>query len=289
MDAVGSVVGGLTTPASTLGRVGRDGCLHLRFERRHDATVLARCAYTLPLQVLAPLRLPDPATVVSVLNPGGGIVGGDRLTVDVDVGSGAHACLTTPSATKVYRTLGPEARQDVRLRVAPGGALEWVPDHTIVFAGSAFRQTMDADVQRGGRLILLDSFAAGRVAREGAWRFAWLESAITIREGPRWILHDRFVLDPDGPWAGIGCSDGYAYFGALVVIGEIDVSSLARAATSTLKRDGVKGAAAAGPRGGLIARVLAVDAPSFMSALDAIWSVTRRAVLDLPPLPLRKP
>jgi urease accessory protein len=277
MDPVGSVAAGLTTPASVLGRVGRDGCLQLRFERRHAATVLARCGFTLPLQVLSPLRLHDPASVVSVLNPGGGIVGGDRLTVDVDVASGAHACLTTPSATKVYRTLGPEARQDVRLRVAAGGALEWVPDHTI-----------DADVERGGRLILLDTFAAGRVAREGAWRFARLESAITVREGPRWILHDRFVLDPEGPWAGVGCSDGYAYFGALMVIGEIDMSRLAQAASAALMRDGVKGAATAGPRGGLVARVLAVDAPSFTSVLDAIWSVARRALLDLPTLGLRK-
>jgi len=291
MDTVGSVASGLTGsfPLSALERVGRDGCLRLRFERRQDATVLTRCAYTLPLQVLAPLRLPGPAAVVSMLNPGGGIVGGDRLAVDVDVGSGAHACLTTPAATKVYRTVGPEARQDVRLRVAAGGTLEWVPDHTIAFAGSAFRQTIEAQVERGGRLILLDAFAAGRVARDEAWRFARLENIITVREGSRWILHDRFLLDPEGPWTGVGCSDGCAYFGALVVIGEVAATGLARAVTSALTRDDVKGAAAPGPRGGLVARVLAASAPAFMAALDTMWGLARRALLDLPPLALRKP
>ena len=54
-------------------RVGRDGTLRLRFERRGAATVLAGCRFTLPLQVLAPLALDDPAAVVSILNPTGGV------------------------------------------------------------------------------------------------------------------------------------------------------------------------------------------------------------------------
>jgi urease accessory protein len=224
-----------------------------------------------------------------MLNPGGGLVGGDRLSVDVEVAGGAHACLTTPAATRVYRTVGPEARQDVRLDVARGGTLEWVPDHTIAFAGSAFRQTIEGHVERGGRLVVLDSFAAGRVARGEAWRFALLESAVTIRERRQWILHDRFVLGPDGPWAGLGCSDGFPYFGTLIVVGEGALADLARAVTSALRRDGVKGAAAVGPRGGLVARVLATDAPAFAASLDAAWSLTRQLLLDLPPLALRKP
>ena len=91
-------------------RTGRDGALALRFVRRGDRTVLASCRFTLPLQVLAPLSLPDEACVVSLLNPTGGVVGGDRLRIDVDVERGAHACLTTPSATRIYRTAAEPAR-----------------------------------------------------------------------------------------------------------------------------------------------------------------------------------
>src|SRR5207249_543010 len=93
----------------------------------------------LPLQVLAPLALDDAAAIVSILNPTGGLVGGDRLVVDVAVGAGAHACLTTPSATKVYRTAVGPAEQAVRLTLAPGARLEWVPDHTIPFARASPR------------------------------------------------------------------------------------------------------------------------------------------------------
>src|SRR3989442_3357174 len=99
-------------------RVGRDGPLALALERRDGATVLGACRYRLPLQVLSPMALDDPAAVVSVLNPTGGLVGGDRLAIDVTIGPAAHGCLTTPSATKVYRTAGAPAAPpgDNRLR-----------------------------------------------------------------------------------------------------------------------------------------------------------------------------
>src|SRR3989304_2140688 len=69
-------------------RVGRDGALALRFERRGPATVLSGCRSTLPLQVLAPVALEDPAAVVSILNPTGGLVGGDRLPIGGGAGPG---------------------------------------------------------------------------------------------------------------------------------------------------------------------------------------------------------
>src|SRR2546422_6053420 len=128
------------------------------------------------------LALDDRAAVVSILNPTGGLVGGDRLAIDVVVGPAAHGCLTTPSATKVYRTAGAAAEQSVRLRLGAGAILEWVPDHTIPFAGSAFRQAIDCEVGDGATLLVMDAFAAGRIARGEAWGFALLESAVTVRD-----------------------------------------------------------------------------------------------------------
>ena len=76
-------------------RIGRDGVLRLGFERRGAATVLAASRFTLPLQVLAPVALDDAACVVSLLNPTGGVVGGDRLTIDVEVGPDSGPVLDT--------------------------------------------------------------------------------------------------------------------------------------------------------------------------------------------------
>src|SRR3989442_2581394 len=175
------------------GRVGRDGTLALALERRDGATFRGACRYRLPLQVLSPMALDDPAAVVSVLNPTGGLVGGDRLTIDVTIGPAAHGCLTTPSATKVYRTAGAAAEQRVHIRLGAGAILEWVPDHTIPFAGSAFRQAIDCEAEDGATLILTDAFAPGRIARGEAWRVSRPPSARPLRGPPR-LVPPRPVL-----------------------------------------------------------------------------------------------
>ena len=283
------------TPAATLdaARVGRDGALTLRFERRGPATVVAGCRYTLPLQVLAPIALDDPAAIVSILNPTGGLVGGDRLAIDVHAAAGAHALLTTPSATRVYRTEGEPTAQAVRLSIGPQAVIEWVPDHTIPFAGSALRQAIDVDLDETAGLILVDAFSAGRIAVGEAWRFASLESAISVRDGRGWLLQDRFVLrgiGTQGPgFDGLGFTESCPYFASIVVFGAFDRE---RFAADVARLGGGADAARLGaavlPRGGVLVRCLAPAAPVLVDALDDGWRLARRALLGLPPLALRK-
>lgn len=234
--------------------------------------------------MLAPLALDDPAAVVSVLNPTGGLVGGDRLIIDVAAGPGTHACLTTPSATRVYRSSGAPAVQDVTLRVGVGATLEWVPDHTIPFAGSAFRQSILVEMAEGARLILVDAFSAGRVARGEAWRFALLDSALRIRDARGWLLVDRFVLAGGAGWSGLGGTEGAPYFATVAVIGDVGVGALTE--TAGLAGPGVAVGTLA--RGGLLVRCLARDAVELTDTLDAVWRAARRAMLGLDPPVLRK-
>jgi urease accessory protein len=276
-------------------RVGHDGTLRLALERRGGATVVARCLFTLPLQVLAPLALDDPAAIISILNPTGGLVGGDRLSIDVDAGADAHAVLTTPSATRVYRTDGEPATQAVRLRLGPRAVVEWVPDQTIPFAGSAFRQAIDVEMADGAGLVLVDAFSAGRIARGEAWRFALLESALSVRDRRGWLLHDRFVLRPacapDQPaWDGLGLAEAHAYMATIAVLGAFDAASFAadvahRAAGRSDAHVGVAQLA----RAGVLVRCLAARAPALAEAVDEVWGAARAALLGLPPLALRKP
>ena len=305
------------TAGASLGaaRVGRDGALRLRFDRRGPATVVAGCRYTLPLQVLAPVALDDPAAVVSMLNPTGGLVGGDRLSIDVEVAERAHAVLTTPSATRVYRTQGEETLQRVRISLGPRAVVEWVPDHTIPFAGSALRQTIDVDLAETAGLILLDAFSAGRIALGEAWRFTVLDSAVSIRDRHGWLLHDRFVLrgragvgraagrrgegsppaearpraHDEPAFDGLGFAESRPYFASIAIVGEFDRDRFA-ADVAQLVADGDTSrlGVATLPRRGVLVRCLAPTAPAFVDALQGCWRLARHALLGLPPLALRK-
>jgi urease accessory protein len=276
-------------PAPALDRVGRDGFLDLAFALRGARTIVTRSRWTVPLQVMAPLALDDSAAVVSILNPTGGLVGGDRLAIDVEVDDGAHACLTTPSATKVYRTAGDVSEQRVRLRVGRGATLEWVPDHTIPYAGSAFRQSIDVEVAAGAALVLVDAFSAGRVARGEAWRFRWLESRVAICDDRGPVLHDRFVLDGGDGWDRLGFAESHPYFGSVVVVAAGDLSGLVAAIDrGTAAVPDAIAATARLSRRGVVVRCLAADAPALTDVVDAAWGAARIA-LGRAPLALRKP
>ncbi len=277
------------TFSSTPERVGRDGALRLRFERRGAGTVLAACRSTVPLQVLAPLALPGPAAVVSILNPTGGLVGGDRLLIDVDAGPGTHACLTTPSATKVYRTTGAAARQEVTLRLGPEAVVEYVPDHTIPFAGSDFRQSLRVELGEKARLLVVDAFAAGRVARGEAWQFARLESALLIHDAVGCLLRDRFVLRGPVAWDAVGLTEGAPYFATVGAFGDQPWETLAEDVAAVVGDcRGVRAAGGALARRGVIVRCLAESAVALGDAVERLWAMARRRMLGCPPLVLRK-
>ena len=108
--------------------------LALGFERRDGRSVLARREHFGPLRVQKSLHPEGPEVCHAILlHPPAGIAGGDELDIRVDVHSNAHALLTTPGATKWYRSAGLWATQKLTLESAANATLEWLPQETIVF------------------------------------------------------------------------------------------------------------------------------------------------------------
>ncbi len=279
----------MTLATAAVARVGRDGALSMQFERRAGRTVVSGCHYTLPLQVMAPMALDDPAAIVSILNPTGGLVGGDRLAIEIDVGAGAHACLTTPSATKVYRAAAEETVQTVRITAAQEAIVEWMPDHAIPFPGAALRQAIEVDLAEGARLLLVDAFSAGRVTRGEAWRFARLESALAIRDGDGRLFTDRWAVSGGAAWDGLGFTEGRPYFATLVIVADSGLERFHTGAEAAFaSREDVTIGVGALRRRGLVVRCLTADAPALLQSLQALWDLARGAVLGLPALGLRK-
>jgi urease accessory protein len=126
--------------------VGWQARLQLAFERSRGRTRLAQRRHCGPLLVQrAFYPEPPPAAAgmaaepchVYILHPPAGVVSGDELQLEVEVGPGAHALLTTPAAGKFYRCDAQQhARLSQRLRV-DGGVLEWLPQENIFYPEAA--------------------------------------------------------------------------------------------------------------------------------------------------------
>ena len=134
------------------------------------------------------------ASTLFLLNPTGGVLGGDGLETRVDLGAGCHVCLSTPSATRVYRSAGSPARQHMSARVGAGACFEYMPDHVIPSPGARFIQSIDLELAPGAAAVLCDAWSVGRPARGEAWLFDLLDSSVTARDSEGLLFKDRFAL-----------------------------------------------------------------------------------------------
>jgi urease accessory protein len=285
-----------------LDRTGRDGLLDVAFVRRGGRTVLARRRFRLPLQTLEPLDLEDDAATLVLLNPTGGIVGGDRLRTEIELGPDSHVCVTTPSATRVYRTTGPAAVSLTTIRVGERGVLEFVPDHVIPSPGARLHQSTTVELGAGAQAIVVDAWATGRAARAEAWQFAELDLALSVRDPAGPVLLERARLGGAGasadgdrtPWTrpdALGFAEGHPYVATIALLGAGAGGWDDLAVELQLAFDAVAGGRyGVSPlaRAGVAARVLAPSAPVLEDAVAVAWSLWRRRRLGRPPLPLRK-
>lgn len=255
--------------------------------------MLTERRFTLPLQALEPMDLDgDRVATLLLLNPTGGLLAGDRLETDIVLRAGSRVCLSTPSATRVYRSPGPVAVQRVALDVGSGGALEWLPDHLIPSPGARLRQTTEIRLAADATLLYLDAWATGRAARGEAWGFDLLDSSLLVRDEAGSLLRERSILAGPPPRDGLGGTEGFAYaatFLAMRPAGE-GWDELARALqkeVDAVQTGGRAGVTTLG-RGGVLARLLCPSAPALQAAVHALWAACRQRLLDLPPARLRK-
>ncbi len=164
---------------------------------------------TVPLHPFcqAPLKLQRPfypegplGTCCSLLlHTAGGLVGGDRLDFDIQLGSSARALLATAAAGKVYRSNGPAAEQTVKLALAESSTLGWLPQETILFAGARFAQTTRVDLAAdalfyGWEIVRLGRTARGEIFDRGCWQShleVWQQGA------PLWVDPQKLVGSPE--------------------------------------------------------------------------------------------
>ena len=278
--------------AANTARVGRDGFLRLRFARSGALTILAQSRFSLPLQALTPLTLADGASYLMLLNPTGGVLGGDRLVTEIVQEAGTHVCLTTPSATRIYRTAEKPALLETSIRLDEGATLEYFPDHVIPHVGSALRQSLRIEMARGSRAIIFDSMASGRVAHGERWSFTEMDSRTEVFScgRPAYINRTRIIPAAKRPDR-LGWMEVFDYMSCIGLFAEGFTSwkEACAALNEELKSmPHICGAASLLSRGGCVVRFLARSASDMTQAHKQLWDVARASLLHLSPFEHRK-
>ncbi|KUL33160.1 urease accessory protein UreD [Streptomyces regalis] len=146
-----------------------------------------------------------------------GPLGGDHFTVEADVAPGARLRVGSAAATIALPGQSKsEARYDVRLSVADGGELHWLPEQLISARGSDLYVTTRVDVGAAGRLVLREEQVLGRVGEEPGR----LSSRIRVSAAGRVVLDQELACGPGAPggWDGPAGLGGHRAVGQLVVV-----------------------------------------------------------------------
>jgi urease accessory protein len=268
---------------------GWQGELTVELARRGGATVVARRIHRGPLQIQRGFYPEGPQCChLYLLHPPGGLVAGDQLAVEVSVGAEAAGLITTPAATKVYRSLpGRRARQRQVLRVAAGAQLEWLPQETIVFDGAEADLATEVHLEPGARFLGWEIVCLGRAAGAVPFRAGRCRQRIELFREGRPLFVDRTDIQAGGELAGAAYGlRGQPVLGTFVASPvPADIIDQLRAASSGLRAADLV-AITALPEA-LICRYLGPDAGRARAHFIHLWHLLRPGLLGRPPTPPR--
>jgi urease accessory protein len=261
------------------------GSLSLEFARRADKTILSRERVQAPLKLQRPFY-PEGEQVCHgvMLHTAGGVVGGDQLSIQVQLQPDTEALLTTAAATKIYRTNGLEAEQRTHIQVDAGACLEWLPQETIVFNGALYRQQLKVELAADAIWLGWDITRLGRSARgerftEGEWRS---RTEVWQAGKPIWIDPQRLRGESES-MASLHGLAGYPVVGNFALIGlPISDQLLQKVRAVSLPDSAIPFAGVTRLQSGLLCRYRGDSSAAARRWFMQIWQVLRPEYLGRP-------
>jgi urease accessory protein len=252
-------------------------------------TLLSESFQEPPLKVVRAFALKDGSALAHLHNVSGGLLGGDHLSLQINVGRGASAQITTTGATRIYHArqgfYSTTQRNDIT--VGEGGLLEYLPDAIIPFAGADFFQRTTIDLSEGAGMFWWEILAPGREASGELFAYKRVEMRTRVNALGRRIACENICVQPGNHnVTSLARFGGYRYSATLYIcrIGmdpsywrtaEDHVREVTRSLTQVGETIwGISTLAAHG----LVVRSLAHSGRGVLEGLQAVW---RRAKMHL--------
>ena len=165
--------------------------LSLGFAWRGDKTALVKTKHLGPLRVQRPFYPEADVCHVYMLHPPGGVVGSDSLTINIECGEQSHALITTPGATKFYRSAGDTALVKQALNLKPNSILEWFPQENIFFPGAKATLTTEVNLSNNAVFMGWEINCLGRPANSEIFDPGTMDSRLVVKLDNKAILVER--------------------------------------------------------------------------------------------------
>ena len=277
------------------------GYLRLRFESAHGSqqTMLASAEQQQPLKVVRAFPLKDGGVLVHLHNLSGGVLGGDHLKLDVEVGCRAVAQLTSTGATRLYRSRqeSPAAVQVNEISVGQDALLEYLPDALIPFKGARYCQETRIELAAGAGLFWWETVAPGRAARGEIFAYELLQFRLDIKAAGKTLAQERVKLEPArSPLSSPVRLGPYLYFSNFYICrvgleasrwSELE-KQLSELALELSDSSEILWGVSTLPAHGVVVRALSIKGRAITSGLLAFWQAAKLQLYGRAAIPPRK-
>ncbi len=275
-----------------------DAQLRLVFSASSGGTQLHCRQQDPPWKVVRAFPNPAGESLVHLNNVSGGVFGGDRLCLHIDVGPHAAAQITTTGATRVYRPRehAADAVQTTEIHLAEGALLEYLPDSVIPFRDARFEQSTDVDLAPGATLLWWEILAPGRVASGESFAYRSLRVHTCIRSQGRPIYIDRMRVRPQQEVFSSPARFGsFRYLASFMICRSnedagtwITLESMLRQIAHERSHDSAHWGATALTADGLLVRGLSQSGLHIMEDLICFWSAAKNYLCGRAAAPPRR-
>jgi urease accessory protein len=262
-----------------------DGKARLSFAADADGTTRLEDLYQRdPQRILFPNAPVDDIFQAVVVTTSGGLVGGDKISVDIKAGENAKALVTAQAAEKIYRSTGEEAVINVSLIAEAASWLEYLPQETILFEQSRLRRQTHIDVAKGGKLLAGEMIVFGRLGHGEHFQNGLAHDGWEVSLDGRLVWADALHLEDnigstiDDP----ACFDGAVAMATAVYAGPDAEAHLETARDILAVQPNSTLSGATFVNGILLMRWLGKDALDLRNDFGAFWGAFRNKVAGLP-------
>lgn len=191
--------------------------LELHFSKSKTKTFLSKRKHIGPLTIQRPFYPEGGLCHLYLLHPPGGVVGGDKLSIDINTDSNSNALITTPGATKIYRS-GDNKRSVINqnFTVANDSSLEWLPMETIIFPGAESNFSTKFSLFGNAKIAAWEIQCLGRPAIDESFNTGNLKFNFELWRDGVPILLDKLKVDQSELDNAVGLR-GYPIFGTFII------------------------------------------------------------------------
>ena len=264
--------------------------LSLSYERTSIGTVLKKSVHEGPLRVQKALYPEgDDICHTVIIHPPAGIAGGDTLEIDVDIGSECHAVLSTPSATKWYKSFKHPATQRIVFNLGENTKLDWLPQENLFFKGANSNVITKINLPSTASYIGWDAIMLGRHASGEEWSSGHIHLLNEIRRDGKLIWVENGHIDAENIYSkSLPQMGSWPVSATLVAMGPKCSNELVEQFSGMMPwTDQLRAGITFMPQGVLVMRVVSNDIETTRNLMINVWTKLRPRVHDVAAQPLR--